>query len=69
MSKKTKQRILDALEDKKKKQITDYFGSWEGWYCEVEDTDGISCGEVIESDTGSLIEHLKRKHKINVELE
>lgn len=65
----TKEKILRALEGKEKKQITEYFSSWEGWYCEVEDKDRFSCGEVIESDIGSLIGHLKRKHKIDVELE
>jgi hypothetical protein len=51
------------------KKIRDYYSDWEGWYCEVEDKNGNSCGEVIENTTKELQRHLKDKHKIIVELE
>lgn len=51
-----------------KKKIADYFSAWEGWYCEVEDEDGNSCGEVIGCDTGDLQRHLRDAHNIKAEL-
>lgn len=50
------------------KTAEDYFSSWEGWYCEVENEEGSSsCGEVIESSTRALKRHLKEKHNIEVQ--
>ena len=54
---------------KKIEDVGKYFSDWEGWYCNVEDKNGEVCGDVIENDRGSLQEHLKKKHKIDVELE
>lgn len=52
-----------------REEIGKYFSDWEGWFCKIEDKDGESCGEVIENDRGSLINHLREKHGIEVELE
>jgi len=49
-----------------KKSVYDYYSSWEGWYCNVEDENGNSCGEVIGSDTSDMVQHLKEKHNIIV---
>ncbi len=49
------------------KDIRDYYSDWEGWSCEVEE-DGERCGIVIENTRKELQAHLKKEHKIEVEL-
>lgn len=49
-------------------KIEDYFSSWEGWSCDVEDDEGC-CGAVIEDSRKEMQQHLKEKHNIKVKLQ
>lgn len=52
--------------EKTKLDVEDYFSGWDGWYCEVEDSDGNCCGETIGCCTNDMARHLKEKHGIDV---
>lgn len=41
------------------KDIWTYFDEWEGWTCK-------RCGELIESNSKTLMRHLEDEHKIEV---
>ncbi len=43
----------------KEKDVEDQFSSWQGWECKT-------CGVLIASDYGNLVEHLST-HEIEVE--
>ena len=51
------------------KPLSEYFVSWDGWICEVEDENGCPCGFVVGCDSGDMLEHLKDEHNIKAENE